>query len=122
MNDATAAWARETDAGGIAWLTFDKPGSSANVLSRATLLELDTHLRALSESPPRALVIRSAKSGGFIAGADVKEFVALEDAAQAETMVRDAQRILDRIESLPCPSVAIVHGFALGGGFELALA
>src|SRR6185503_11718936 len=101
---------------------FNKPGGSTNVLSRATLLELDGHLRALAATPPRGLVIRSAKSGGFIAGADVKEFVELKDAAHAEEMVRDAQRVLERIESLPCPSVAIVHGFALGGGLELALA
>ena len=51
MNDAAAAWARQSDADGITWLTFDKPGSSTNVLSRATLLELDSHLRALRESP-----------------------------------------------------------------------
>jgi 3-hydroxyacyl-CoA dehydrogenase/enoyl-CoA hydratase/3-hydroxybutyryl-CoA epimerase len=122
MNDAAAAWARETDAEGITWLSFDKPGGSTNVLSRATLLELDGHLRALAAAPPRGLVIRSAKAGGFIAGADVKEFVELKDAAHAEEMVRDAQRVLDRIEALPCPSVAVVHGFALGGGLELALA
>ena len=122
MTDAAAAWVRDTDADGIVWLSFNKPGGSTNVLSRATLLELDGHLRALAATPPRGLVIRSAKSGGFIAGADVKEFVELKDAAHAEEMVRDAQRVLQRIESLPCASVAIVHGFALGGGLELALA
>src|SRR6185503_17737746 len=100
MNDAAAAWAAETDAAGITWLSFDKPGGSTNVLSRATLLELDGHLRALAAAPPRGLVIRSAKSSGFIAGADVKEFVALEHAEHAEAMVRDAQRVLERIESL----------------------
>jgi 3-hydroxyacyl-CoA dehydrogenase/enoyl-CoA hydratase/3-hydroxybutyryl-CoA epimerase len=122
MNDTAAAWVRETDADGIAWLTFDKPGSSTNVLSRATLQELDTHVRALAAAPPRALVIRSAKNSGFIAGADVKEFSELRDATQAEQMVREAQGIFALIESLPCPTVAIVHGFALGGGLELALA
>src|SRR3954468_7718787 len=121
MDDAVAAWAR-TDADGITWLSFDKPGTSTNVLSRATLLELDSHLRALAAKPPRGLVIRSAKASGFIAGADVKEFIELEDATQAETMVRDAQAILARLEALPCPTVALVNGFALGGGFELALA
>jgi len=120
--NAPAAWARASDADGVAWLTFDKPGSSTNVLSRSVLLELDALLRDLTASPPRGLVIRSGKSSGFIAGADVKEFSELRDASQAEAMVRDAQRILERLEALPCPTVAIVNGFALGGGLELALA
>ena len=115
-------WARTDDASGICWLTFDKPGSSTNVLSSDVLLELDTHLKALAASPPRGLVIRSGKSGGFIAGADVKQFAALKDAAQAEQMVRGAHAIFAAIESLPCPTVAIINGFALGGGLELALA
>ena len=116
------AWKLETDAGGIAWLAFDKPGTSTNVLSRDTLLELDRHLSALERAPPRGLVIRSAKSSGFIAGADVKEFVELKNVEQGVQMVRSAQGVLARIEALPCPSVAIIHGFALGGGLELALA
>jgi len=115
-------WARIDDASGICWLTFDKPGSSTNVLSSEVLLELDTHLKALAAAPPRGMVIRSGKSAGFIAGADVKEFAALQDATQAEQMVRSAHAIFDTLESLPCPTVAIINGFALGGGLELALA
>jgi 3-hydroxyacyl-CoA dehydrogenase/enoyl-CoA hydratase/3-hydroxybutyryl-CoA epimerase len=120
--DASPAWALMTDADGIAWLSFDKPGTSTNVLSHDTLVELDSHVQALARKPPRGLVIRSAKESGFIAGADVKEFVQLADAEQAFQLVRGAQRMLDRLEALPCPTVAIIHGFALGGGFELALA
>jgi 3-hydroxyacyl-CoA dehydrogenase/enoyl-CoA hydratase/3-hydroxybutyryl-CoA epimerase len=120
--NATPSWSLSTDADGIAWLSFDKPGTSTNVLSRDTLVELDSHVKALAQKPPRGLVIRSAKASGFIAGADVKEFVQLESADQAFTLVRDAQKIFDAIEALPCPSVAIINGFALGGGFELALA
>jgi 3-hydroxyacyl-CoA dehydrogenase/enoyl-CoA hydratase/3-hydroxybutyryl-CoA epimerase len=119
---APVSWALQIDAGGIAWLSFDKPDTSTNVLSRDTLLELDAHLGKLAGSPPRGLVIRSAKPNGFIAGADVREFSALQDEQQAVEMVRNAQRILERIEALPCPSVAILHGFALGGGLELATA
>ncbi|HTU66204.1 MAG TPA: 3-hydroxyacyl-CoA dehydrogenase NAD-binding domain-containing protein [Steroidobacteraceae bacterium] len=121
-NPAPASWQRDTDAGGIAWLTFDKPGATANVLSRDALVELDGHLEQLKAAPPRGVVIRSGKPSGFIAGADVKEFVQLESADQAVELVRAAQRILDHLESLPCPTVCIINGFALGGGLELALA
>ena len=120
--NAMPAWSLTTDTDGIAWLAFDKPGTSTNVLSRDTLVELDSHVKALAAKPPRGLVIRSAKTSGFIAGADVKEFVQLQSADQAFTLVRDAQKIFDAIEDLPCPSVAVINGFALGGGFELALA
>jgi 3-hydroxyacyl-CoA dehydrogenase/enoyl-CoA hydratase/3-hydroxybutyryl-CoA epimerase len=116
------SWTLQSDATAIAWLAFDKAGTSTNVLSRDTLLDLEKHLAALERSPPRGLVIRSAKPNGFIAGADVKEFVELKSVEQGVEMVRGAQRILARLEALPCPSVAIIHGFALGGGLELALA
>ena len=119
---ANSAWALERDADGIVWLSFDKPGSSTNVLSRDVLLELEAHLETFNGSAPRGVVIRSAKKSGFIAGADVREFTQLTSPEQAFELVRAAQRILDHLESLPCPTVAIIHGFALGGGLELALA
>lgn len=119
---ASVAWQRETDAGGIVWLTLDKPGGSTNVLSRDILVELDGHIGTLRTAPPRGVVIRSGKSSGFVAGADVKEFVQLQSADQAFELVRAAQTILDHLEALPCPTVCIINGFALGGGLELALA
>ena len=87
------AWRAETDADGIVWLSFDKPGASTNVLSSETLAEFSSHLEGYEKSPPRGLVIRSAKASGFIAGADVREFAKLESAAQAFELVRAAQRI-----------------------------
>jgi 3-hydroxyacyl-CoA dehydrogenase/enoyl-CoA hydratase/3-hydroxybutyryl-CoA epimerase len=122
MTSSAQAWARETDAGGITWLTLDKPDASANVLSPDILLELAEHLVAIKADVPRGVVIRSGKAGGFIAGADIKEFARLESSAQAFEMVQAAHRILADLEGLPCPTVAIIHGFALGGGLELALA
>jgi 3-hydroxyacyl-CoA dehydrogenase/enoyl-CoA hydratase/3-hydroxybutyryl-CoA epimerase len=118
----TSSWRIDTDADGIAWLTFDKAGASTNVLSRDTVVELDAHIRALTRQPPKGLVIRSGKPGGFIAGADVKEFSQLESADQAYELVRTAQRMFDALEAMPCPTVAVIDGFALGGGLELALA
>ncbi len=116
------AWTLERDAADIAWLTLDKPGSSANVLSRDVLLELDGHLQTLAARPPKGVVVRSAKKSGFIAGADIKEFTQLATPEEAYALIRNGQQVLDHLEALPCPSVALINGFALGGGLELALA
>jgi 3-hydroxyacyl-CoA dehydrogenase/enoyl-CoA hydratase/3-hydroxybutyryl-CoA epimerase len=116
------SWLMSRDDDAIVWLTLDKPGTSTNVLSRPVLQELAGHLAALEAAPPRGLVVRSGKRGGFIAGADIKEFTALEDAEQGFELARSGQRVLDQLEALPCPTVAAIHGFALGGGLELALA
>ena len=116
------AWALTEDADRIAWLTVDKPGTSANVLSAGVLAELDGHLAQLEQSRPRGLVLISAKKSGFIAGADIKEFTGIRDEAEGYTLIRRGQQVFDRLEALPFPTVAAIHGFALGGGLETALA
>jgi 3-hydroxyacyl-CoA dehydrogenase/enoyl-CoA hydratase/3-hydroxybutyryl-CoA epimerase len=120
--NAAHCWTLARDADGIATLTLDKPGTSANVLSKAVLLELDGLLGKLEAEPPKAVVVRSGKASGFIAGADINEFVSLSTVDDAYALIRAGQRVLDRLEALPCPTVAAINGFALGGGLELALA
>ena len=123
MNEAGArSWKLERDAEGIAWLTLDKPGTSANVLSAGVLMELDELLGALEQDRPRGAVLVSAKKSGFVAGADIKEFTGLSDEASGYQLIRSGQQVLNRLAALPFPTVAAVHGFALGGGLELALA
>jgi 3-hydroxyacyl-CoA dehydrogenase/enoyl-CoA hydratase/3-hydroxybutyryl-CoA epimerase len=126
MNDtdasAPAAWALEIDADEIGWLSLDKPGSSANTLSHPVLAELERHLQGLATRPLHGLVIRSAKPSGFIAGADIREFTAFESQVAALEHIRFGQRICSLLETLPYATVAAIHGFALGGGLELALA
>lgn len=117
-----ANWQIERDADGIAWLRFDKVGASTNVLSGAVMQELGVQLQALAATPPRGVVIYSAKSNGFIAGADIKEFTTLKSPDDAFRLIRAGQQVLEQLERLPCPSVALIHGFCLGGGLELALA
>jgi 3-hydroxyacyl-CoA dehydrogenase/enoyl-CoA hydratase/3-hydroxybutyryl-CoA epimerase len=121
-NNSSTSWKAATDADGIVWLTLDKPGTSANVLSSEVLIELDTLLRPMQHSPPRGVVVMSAKKTGFIAGADIKEFTGITDAESGYRLIHAGQQVLDRLEALACPTVAALHGFALGGGFELALA
>src|SRR5260221_3139139 len=110
------------DSDGIAWLLFDREGASANTLSADVIEELDTVLVALESQRPTGLVIRSAKKSGFIAGADVNEFRGATDPRQVETAIGRAHAVIDRLEALKIPSVAVIHGFCLGGGLEVALA
>jgi 3-hydroxyacyl-CoA dehydrogenase / enoyl-CoA hydratase / 3-hydroxybutyryl-CoA epimerase len=111
-----------TDEDGIAWLLFDKKDSSANTLSEAVLSELDAALDKLERDRPRGLIIRSAKPDGFIAGADIAQFRGVTDTAQIETLLRRGHAVLDRLDRLPLPTVAVIHGYCLGGGLEVALA
>ncbi len=106
----------------IAWLHFNKHDSSTNVLSASVLEAFYEQLLALVERAPRGLVILSDKTNGFIAGADVNEFTRLETHGQAISAIQRGQEILDRLAALPFPTVAMIHGFCLGGGMELALA
>ena len=110
------------DADGIAWLLFDREGTSANTLSAEVFEEFDSVLAALESQRPTGLVIRSAKTSGFIAGADVNEFRGASDAGVVEAAIGRAHAVIDRLEALRVPSVAVIHGFCLGGGLEVALA
>jgi len=115
-------WRLETDGDGLAWLRFDQAGARANTLGRDTLGELEAALEALAAEPPRGLVLRSDKAGGFIAGADVRAFTTLRGRHDALAAIRQGQAIIGRLEALRFPTVALIHGHCLGGGLELALA
>jgi 3-hydroxyacyl-CoA dehydrogenase / enoyl-CoA hydratase / 3-hydroxybutyryl-CoA epimerase len=118
----TPTWSLEVDSDRIAWLVFDTPGTSTNVLSAAALRDLATQLDDIAVKRPAGVVIRSAKSNGFVAGADIKEFLKIRTPEEGYELVRAGQIILQKLQDLPCPSVAALHGFVLGGGLELALA
>jgi len=115
-------WRVNLDEDKVAWLEFDKADASANTLSHAAMAELDAKLSEIRALNPKALIVISTKASGFIAGADIKEFTALTAPAQAYELIRSGQRVLDRLATLSFPTVAAIHGFALGGGMELALA
>jgi len=119
---AFANWQLRRDDDGIAWAILDAKGTGTNTLSEAVLTDLAKLLDAVEADLPNALVLRSAKPGGFVAGADISEFREAKDESAVAERLRDGHAVIDRLEALDCPTIAVVHGYALGGGFELALA
>jgi 3-hydroxyacyl-CoA dehydrogenase/enoyl-CoA hydratase/3-hydroxybutyryl-CoA epimerase len=115
-------WKLERDADGLAWLTLDKRGATTNTLSAAVLDELRTVLADLAANPPKGLVIRSGKENGFIAGADIDEFGELKSVDDAVVLVKRGWDTFEQLAAAPYPTLALVRGFCLGGGMELALA
>jgi 3-hydroxyacyl-CoA dehydrogenase / enoyl-CoA hydratase / 3-hydroxybutyryl-CoA epimerase len=114
---------REVSDSQIAILTFDRPNSTANIFDERTFEELNEHLNFLeSEKGLKGLIIRSAKPKIFIAGADLNSFTQDINAERMAFLIERGQRAFDRIARLPYPTIATIHGAALGGGFEIALA
>ena len=119
-------WRFEVDFERIGWLTIDTPNAPVNTLSRLAITELETALLRVEDliasGEVIGLVIQSGKDSGFIAGADVSEFDAMSDPAVLPEALKRAHAVMDRLETMKAPVVAAIHGFALGGGLELALA
>ncbi len=115
-------WDLRTDTKGILWLTLDKKDASTNVLSVEVLLQLDKHLEDIRSELPTAIVFRSGKSSGFIAGADITEFLQISNQHEALKLIKRGQTLFNKIEDMPCPTIAVIEGFCMGGGTELALA
>ena len=115
-------WRLEREPAGLAWLIFDKAGESTNTLSEAAVRELGLALDELDREPPKALVIRSGKSAGFIAGADIEEFTKIESAEGARALVQRGWDMYNRLAAVKYPTLALIRGHCMGGGTELALA
>ncbi len=113
----------EVDATGFATLTFDLPERGANIFTREVLAEFEALLAELrGRTDIRMLMLRSAKPGIFIAGADVAEIAAVDDPEQAAAGSRLGHRLFAAWESLPFPTGVAIAGTCVGGGTELALA
>jgi 3-hydroxyacyl-CoA dehydrogenase/enoyl-CoA hydratase/3-hydroxybutyryl-CoA epimerase len=114
-------WRWEKDKDGLAWLTFDKQGESANTFSKEALNELSARLDEIRNASPRGLIIRSGKDS-FIGGADIQEFANFKGPEDAIAFTRLGWDTFQKLRDLPFPSTAMVNGFCMGGGMELSLA
>ncbi|OGX44561.1 MAG: hypothetical protein A3G37_00015 [Omnitrophica WOR_2 bacterium RIFCSPLOWO2_12_FULL_46_30] len=109
--------------GGFAIIEFDQPESKVNVLSASALKELDGIIAQLSSRQDlKGLCVLSKKPDIFIAGADIKEIENITSSSEAEIKAKQGQEILNALEKLSIPSIALINGACLGGGLELALA
>ncbi len=106
---------------GVAVVTVDRQ-KALNALNEATLSEMVAAFDACrDDAAVRAVVLTGAGDKAFVAGADINELARL-DPLGAKTLARRGQSVLARLETMGKPTVAMVNGFALGGGLELALA
>ena len=109
--------------GTVGVIALDYAGKSANVLSQEMLAELAESLIIAEQTPDlTGVIIRSSKPSGFVFGADITEFERLQSAEEVRALQQVAMTFLDQLAASDLVSVAILHGPALGGGLELALA
>jgi len=105
---------------GIATLMISNP--PANLLSKAVLTEINSVLEELSKNPAARVLVITGAGTFFIVGADIKEIAGLTSAAQGQEAATLGQRVFDKLEALPIPSIAAINGHCLGGGNEMAMA
>ena len=115
-------WRLEREADGVAWAILDTADSSTNTLGAAVMTELGLLLDECERQPPKGLIFKSAKEAGFIAGANIEEFVSSDTPEKARTLIRRGWDTYNRLAAVGYPTLALVRGHCMGGGTELALA
>ncbi len=115
-------WKLERDADGTAWAILDRKDTSTNVLTAEVMAELAALLDECDREPPKALIFKSGKAMGFIAGADIEELARLDSGVAAHALIKRGWDLYNRLATVAYPTLALIRGHCLGGGTELALA
>lgn len=116
-------WKLEIDNNQVAWLAINRQDSEVNAINNEVLDELNGSLQDITQQLNlKGLIIYSTKSKGFIPGADVHAFSKFKMSTEVIDFLRKGQAVFSRLEALPIPTVAMIDGFCMGGGLELALA
>ncbi|OUT98116.1 MAG: hypothetical protein CBC01_04170 [Betaproteobacteria bacterium TMED41] len=130
------SWKLHIDDEKILWVTLDCPDRSANILSNVVRKDLNILIDGFTNQSTNnqdskeviGIVFKSDKKSGFAAGADITEFKSLASTEnfieQSRNLVIDGWNLYEKLEILSkdIPTVALVNGFCMGGGFEFALA
>lgn len=118
-------WTLKKDDQGILWLGIDRHDSSVNTLNQHVLREFDSVLDEIEQDNSiNAVILYSAKKTGFVAGADITQFLEIKTMEEAFNLIRQGQLVFTKLAAMQArkPTVAMIEGFCLGGGLELALA
>ncbi|ASK63025.1 enoyl-CoA hydratase [Virgibacillus phasianinus] len=103
----------------VAILTIQKP--PANALSSTLIKDIDKQLDEIENDADIKAIVLKGEGKFFSAGADIKEFTALQGRADYQSLSENGQKVFNRIEQFSIPVIAAIHGAALGGGLELAM-
>ena len=116
-------WDMQQDAASILWLGLNRSDATINTINDDVLNELNSLLQEIAQiNTAKGLIIFSQKQQGFIAGADIHAFGKFDNPTQIRDFLRKGQTVFARLEHLTIPTVAMIDGFCMGGGLELALA
>lgn len=105
---------------GVAFVTINRP--PANALARALIQEVDALLDTVEQDEAVRVIVLRGEGRFFSAGADIKEFTDVTSGEEFSKLAVNGQQVFERLECFRKPVIAAIHGAALGGGLELAMA
>jgi len=106
----------------IAVITMDISGEKQNTLRAEFASEINQLLDELQTKEPKGIILTSGKKNSFVVGADINMLKSLESIEEVRELTRAGYEVFNRIENIPVPVIAEIHGTCMGGGLELALA